>query len=59
MTVHAGGVPVVISPFLPHDAVHVIDGDIYAGSVSAVLAQIERERRRQDAFIAFAAGVNE
>jgi hypothetical protein len=39
---------VVINPWMREDAVAIFDGKIHAASLSAVLAQIERERRRAD-----------
>lgn len=39
---------VVINPLLREDDVYLVDGCIEAGSMSAVLAQVERERRRAD-----------
>jgi hypothetical protein len=45
---------VVINRWLRADDVFVRDGVVEAGSMSAVLAAIERERRRDDAIAAFA-----
>lgn len=48
------GVPVHIDRFLRWDQVGVMCGHIFAGSMSGLLAQLERERRRADAVAAFA-----
>lgn len=42
-----------IDHFLKPDDVAVVDGVVYCGSLSGLLAQIERERRRADAAAAF------
>jgi hypothetical protein len=48
------GVRVNLTPFAPEGRAIVVGGEIYARSMSDVLAQVERERRRMDAVAAFA-----
>ncbi len=54
MTNHKGEVSVVLVPYLSPGTVKVIGGTIYAHSVADVLAQVELERRREDAVAAYA-----
>lgn len=48
------GTRVTVTPWLRPDDAYMVDGEIHAGSLSAVLAQYQRERRRLAAFEAFA-----
>lgn len=49
-----GEVEVIIDDRMAHDDWRFDRGRIVAGSMSAILAQIERERRRMDCVAAFA-----
>ncbi len=46
--------PVLLDPFLPEPSVMIFRGIVHCSSLSALLAQVERERRRLDAVAAFA-----
>jgi hypothetical protein len=50
-----GGVEIRLVPYLREDEVRIVDGVIYARTMSAVLAQVEREQRRAQAAAAFGA----
>lgn len=56
-TIWEGGVDVVIDQYMRGEQVCMLDGVVYASSLSAALAQLERERRREDAIAAFGAPV--